>query len=85
VAKQHGNKGADMTQNVPATTTETEKPAPPKRITKKIRAAVDALVHGDAKSITEAAEKAGLPGRICPANSANRTSPPICATRCSAT
>jgi hypothetical protein len=49
-----------MTANVPATTAPAEKPAPVKRITKKIRAAVDALVHGDAKSITEAAEKAGL-------------------------
>lgn len=49
-----------MTANVPATTTSEDKPAQPKRITKKIRAAVDALVHGDAKSITEAAEQAGL-------------------------
>lgn len=49
-----------MTQNVPATAALVDKPAQPKRITKKIRGAVDALVHGDAKSITEAAEKAGL-------------------------
>jgi hypothetical protein len=49
-----------MTAIVPITADPAEKPAPVKRITKKIRAAVDALVHGDAKSITEAAEKAGL-------------------------
>jgi hypothetical protein len=49
-----------MTRNVPAPATQTDKPPPPKRITKKIRAAVNAQVHGDAKSITEAAEKARL-------------------------
>jgi hypothetical protein len=49
-----------MTRNVPAVAQQTDKPDPPKRITRKIRAAVDALVHGDAKNITEAAEKAGL-------------------------
>jgi hypothetical protein len=49
-----------MTATLPATTASPDKPVQPKRITKKIRAAVDALVHGDAKSITEAAEKAGL-------------------------
>jgi hypothetical protein len=50
-----------MTRNVPAPVAQQpDKPVQPKRITKKIRAAVDALVHGDAKSITEAAEKAGL-------------------------
>jgi AraC-like DNA-binding protein len=49
-----------MTVNLPAPASPAEKPAQPKRITKKIRAAVDALVHGDAKSITEAAEQAGL-------------------------
>ncbi len=49
-----------MTRNVPAAPGPPEKGAPPKRITKTIRAAVDALVHGDAKSITEAAAKAGL-------------------------
>jgi phage terminase small subunit len=50
-----------MTATVPAPVDKpADKPAQPKRITKKIRAAVDALVHGDAKSITEAAEKAGL-------------------------
>jgi hypothetical protein len=35
-------------------------PIPPKRISKKVRAAIDALVRGDCKKITEAAEKVGL-------------------------
>jgi hypothetical protein len=33
---------------------------PPKRISKKVTAAIDALVSGDCKKITEAAEKVGL-------------------------
>jgi hypothetical protein len=45
-----------MTDNLPAKTDD----KPPPRITKKIRAAIDAFVHGDAKNITAAAEKAGL-------------------------
>jgi hypothetical protein len=49
-----------MTRNVPAVPDQSDKPPAPKRITKKIRAAVDALVHGDAKTITAAAEKVGL-------------------------
>jgi hypothetical protein len=49
-----------MTAHVPAPAVPEDKSAQPKRITKKIRAAVDTLVQGDAKSITEAAEKAGL-------------------------
>jgi hypothetical protein len=50
----------DMTTTLPAhAAPATDKPTQ-KRITKKIRAAIDALVQGDAKSITEAAEKAGL-------------------------
>ena len=49
-----------MTAHVPAPAVPEDKSAQQKRITKKIRAAVDALVQGDAKSITEAAEKAGL-------------------------
>jgi hypothetical protein len=32
----------------------------PKRISKKLRAAIDAMVNGDCKSIREAAEKVGL-------------------------
>ncbi len=48
------NEIATQTDQMPAS------PEKPRRITHKIRAAVDALVHGDAKSITEAAEKAGL-------------------------
>jgi hypothetical protein len=46
-----------MSDNLPAAT---ETPGKPRPITKKIRAAVDALVHGDARSITEAANRAGL-------------------------
>jgi hypothetical protein len=33
---------------------------PPKRISKKVRAAIDAMVSGDCKQIKEAAEKVGL-------------------------
>jgi hypothetical protein len=40
--------------NLPTTTDR------PKPISKKIRAAIDAMVSGDAKTITDAAEKAGL-------------------------
>ena len=46
-----------MSDNLPAATETSDKPRP---ITKKIRAAVDALVHGDAKSITAAATQVGL-------------------------
>ena len=35
-------------------------PGPPKRISKKVRNAIDALVSGDCKQIKEAAEKVGL-------------------------
>jgi hypothetical protein len=35
-------------------------PCPPKRISKKVRAAIDAMVSGDCKQIKEAAEKVGL-------------------------
>ena len=35
-------------------------PGPPKRISKKVRAAIDAMVSGDCKQIKEAAEKVGL-------------------------
>jgi len=35
-------------------------PLPPRRISKKVRAAIDALVNGDCKSIREAAEKVGF-------------------------
>jgi hypothetical protein len=35
-------------------------PIPPRRISKKVRRAIDALVTGDAKQIKEAAEKVGL-------------------------
>jgi hypothetical protein len=35
-------------------------PGPPKRISKKVRAAIDAMVSGDCKKITEAAAKVGL-------------------------
>jgi hypothetical protein len=35
-------------------------PLPPKRISKKVRAAIDAMVSGDCKQIKEAAEKVGL-------------------------
>jgi hypothetical protein len=35
-------------------------PGPPKRISKKVRSAIDALVSGDCKQIKEAAEKVGL-------------------------
>ena len=45
-----------MPDNLPAKTDD----KPPPQITKKIRAAIDALVHGDAKSITAAAKGAGL-------------------------
>ncbi|MCP3370780.1 hypothetical protein [Bradyrhizobium cajani] len=44
--------------NTPATTAD--KPAKPKPISKKIRTAIDAMVRGDAKTITAAAEQAGL-------------------------
>jgi hypothetical protein len=35
-------------------------PGPPKRISKKVRAAIDLMVTGDCKKIIEAAEKVGL-------------------------
>jgi phage terminase small subunit len=35
-------------------------PLPERRITAKVRRGIDALVNGDVKTITEAAEKAGL-------------------------
>ena len=35
-------------------------PGPPKRVSKKVRAAIDAMVSGDCKKIKEAAEKVGL-------------------------
>lgn len=44
----------------PALSSESGNLDKPKRISKRIKAAVDALVHGEAGSITEAAEKAGL-------------------------
>ncbi len=35
-------------------------PLPPRRISKKVRAAIDAMVSGDCKKIKDAAEKVGL-------------------------
>ena len=35
-------------------------PIPPKRISKKVRAAIDAMVSGESKKIVEAAQKVGL-------------------------
>jgi len=49
-----------MTAALPAPVDKFAEKTQPKRITKKIRAAVDALVHGEAKTITEAGEQAGL-------------------------
>lgn len=50
-----------MTRNVPVpATASTEKPAKPKPISQKIRAAIDAMVSGDAKDITAAAKVAGI-------------------------
>ena len=46
-----------MSGNIPATT---EKPDGPKRVTKRIRAAIDAMVFGEAQNITQAAKVAGL-------------------------
>jgi len=48
------NEIATSTDKLPAA------PAGPKRITHKVRRAIDIMVAGDAKTITEAAEKAGL-------------------------
>ena len=48
-----------MTANLPAPA-QPEKPAPTKRITAKIKAAISALVEGNAKNITQAAGQAGL-------------------------
>lgn len=45
-----------MTADVPSA----DKPAKSKPISKRIRTAIDAMVSGDAKTITDAAEKAGL-------------------------
>lgn len=42
-------------------TTDAAAPAPTKRISKKILAAIDKLVSGDCKKITEAAEAVGMP------------------------
>jgi hypothetical protein len=49
-----------MTSNVPATVPPGEKPDRPKPISKKVRAAIDAMVRGDVKTITAAAEKVGV-------------------------
>ncbi|MGX4772007.1 hypothetical protein ACWAUC_19730 [Bradyrhizobium guangdongense] len=38
----------------------TDKPAKPRGISKKIMAAIDAMVHGDAKTVTDAAVVAGI-------------------------
>ncbi len=46
--------------HVPAKTSQPDKAPASKPITKKIRAAIDAFVHGDAKDITAAAKAAGL-------------------------
>ncbi len=48
------NEIATSTDKLPAA------PTRPKRITHKVRRAIDIMVAGDAKTITEAAEKAGL-------------------------
>jgi len=48
------NEIATSTDKLPAA------PTGPKRITHKVRRAIDIMVAGDAKTITEAAEKAGL-------------------------
>jgi hypothetical protein len=40
---------------------------PPKRITKKVRAAIDAMVSGECKGICDAAAKVGSPAKACPA------------------
>jgi hypothetical protein len=45
-----------LTQNPPTTAA----PAPQKCISKKIRTAIDAMVAGDAKTITDPASAAGL-------------------------
>lgn len=50
-----------MTRNVPVPSVPAgEKPARPKPISKKVRTAIDAMVRGDVKTITAAAEQAGL-------------------------
>ncbi|MET4242712.1 hypothetical protein [Bradyrhizobium sp. RT10b] len=49
-----------MTRNVPATSPSAEKPARLKPISKKIRDAIGAMVRGDVKTITAAAEQVGL-------------------------
>lgn len=49
-----------MTRNVPAQVGQPDKPEAPKPITKKIRAAIDALVIGEVKTVTAAAEKVGI-------------------------
>lgn len=49
-----------MTRNVAAPGSSTEKPARPKPISKKVRTAIDAMVRGEVKTITAAAEQAGL-------------------------
>lgn len=49
-----------MTRNVPAQVGQPDKSEAPKPITKNIRAAIDALVIGDVKTITAAAEKVGI-------------------------
>lgn len=46
-----------MADTLPAAADRPQKPQP---ISKKIRAAIDAMVSGEAKTITDAAEKAGL-------------------------
>lgn len=48
------------TRNVPANGTQAERPARPKPVSKKIVAAIDSMVRGDVKTITAAAEQAGI-------------------------
>ncbi|MGY3233159.1 transposase [Bradyrhizobium sp. USDA 4448] len=44
----------------------TDEQAKPKRISKKIMAAIDAMAHGDIGTITAAAEKAGCSREYLP-------------------
>lgn len=70
-----------MTSNLPASRPTAEKPDKPKPIS-KVRAAIDAMVRGDARTRSRQPQsKRAFPGSICRASSAGRTSQLCCRRR----
>ena len=57
---------------------------PPRRISKKVRSAIDAMVSGECRKINEAAQRSVSPGKRFPARCHSRTSPSAYAKGCCA-